>query len=84
MPYHVEFRPAARREINKFPQALRDRIHAAVSGLEREPRPSGVKKLAGYTHRWRIRVGDYRVIYEIHDDRLVVVIIRAAHRREAY
>lgn len=63
---------------------MRDRVRSAISRLEREPRPPGVKKLAGYADRWRIRVGSYRVIYEIHDDKLVVIVIRAAHRREAY
>ncbi|HXW01074.1 MAG TPA: type II toxin-antitoxin system RelE/ParE family toxin [Anaerolineae bacterium] len=49
-----------------------------------DPRPSGVTKLRGTENEWRIRVGDYRVIYEIDDDKHVVTILRIRHRREAY
>ncbi len=48
------------------------------------PRPPGVVKLEGDENLWRIRIGDYRVIYEIHDDRLVVVVLRVANRKDAY
>ncbi|MDN5572076.1 MAG: type II toxin-antitoxin system RelE/ParE family toxin [Propionibacteriaceae bacterium] len=48
------------------------------------PRPHGAKKLAGEQTAWRIRIGDYRVIYDVFDAELVVTVVRAAHRREAY
>jgi mRNA interferase RelE/StbE len=55
----------------------------AIRNLSANPRPAGCKKLKGLD-AWRIRVGDYRVIYEIHDDVLVVLVIRVAHRGEVY
>ncbi|MBI3466327.1 MAG: type II toxin-antitoxin system RelE/ParE family toxin [Planctomycetes bacterium] len=50
----------------------------------RHPRPHGCVKLTGYDNRWRIRIGDYRVVYEIHDAELRVLVIRAAHRKDVY
>jgi mRNA interferase RelE/StbE len=83
-PYTVEFTRAAVKELNKLDLPVRRRLLAAITLLEDEPRPDGVKKLAGDENAWRIRIGDYRVLYEIHDEKVLVVIFRAAHRREAY
>lgn len=80
--YTISFTRAALKELNKLEQPLRRRILAAITLLEENPRPDGVKKLAGDENAWRIRIGDYRVLYEIHDGNLLVVIFRAAHRRE--
>lgn len=55
-----------------------------MAGLSAEPRPAGVKKLVGEDNAWRIRIGDHRAIYEIHDDVVTVVVFRVAHRREVY
>ena len=65
---------------------VRRRIRAAIDRLEVDPRPPGITRLAGESPvpRWRIRVGDYRVIYEIHDDRLLVLVIRIGHRGRVY
>lgn len=82
--YTVTFTRAALKELNKLDKPLRHRILAAITLLEENPRPDGVKKLAGDENAWRIRIGDYRVLYEIHDGQLLVVIFRAAHRREVY
>lgn len=60
-----------------------DRILARLAELELNPRPSDMKKLKGRS-AWRIRVGDYRVIYEIHDRQLQVIVVRVGHRREIY
>ncbi|PYI68394.1 hypothetical protein CVV68_06170 [Arthrobacter livingstonensis] len=80
----VNFTRAALKELNKPDKPLRRRILAAITLLEENPRPDGVKKLAGDENAWRIRIEDYRVLYEIHDGKLLVVIFRAAHRREVY
>jgi mRNA interferase RelE/StbE len=82
--YRVEFTTAAAREIHKLPRRVRDRLLDAIEDLGDEPRPHGAKKLVGEKSAWRIRVGDYRVIYDVLDDVLTVTIVRAAHRREAY
>ena len=83
MSYLVEFTGAAARQIKKLPRPARDRTLAAIGDLADEPRPHGAKKLVGEQTAWRIRVGDYRVIYETHDKQLTVTVVRAAHRREA-
>ena len=57
---------------------------AAIDELAQNPRPAGCAKLVGTANDWRIRVGDYRIIYEIHDTRLIVLVVRVAHRREVY
>ena len=84
MTYRVEFTTAAAREIQKLPRRVRDRLLDAIEDLGDDPRPHGAKKLVGEKTAWRIRVGDYRVIYDVFDDVLTVTIVRAAHRREAY
>ena len=63
---------------------LKRRIAAAIDTLTVNPRPSGCTKLTGEENVWRVRVGDYRILYEIHEGRLIVLVIRIAHRREAY
>ena len=84
MKYTIEFKPSAYRQFKRFPSAIAKRIDARIIALADNPRPRGVEKLAGYERAYRIRVGDYRVLYEIYDDVLVVYVIRVAHRREAY
>ena len=82
--YTVEFTSAAAKEIRKLDGVTRSRVVRAVAALADEPRPPGVKKLSGSDDAWRIRVGDYRVIYEIDDGSVTVVVFRAAHRRAVY
>ncbi len=82
--YRVEFTTAAARAIRKLPKNVRSRLLDAIGGLSDEPRPPGARKLAGADLAWRIRLGDYRVIYEVEDDALLVTVVRAAHRREVY
>ncbi|MCL1941896.1 MAG: type II toxin-antitoxin system RelE/ParE family toxin [Synergistaceae bacterium] len=83
MTYAVKLISQAERKLDSFQADLRDRIIVALERLKDNPRPSGCKKLKS-RDAYRIRVGDYRVIYEIHDDVLIVLIIRIAHRNEAY
>jgi mRNA interferase RelE/StbE len=82
--YSVELTSAAAKQVRKLDAAARARVLRALTGLADEPRPSGVKKLVGTDNAWRIRVGDYRVIYEIDDGIVVVVVFRVAHRRDVY
>lgn len=84
MSYRVEFTSAAARQVRKLPRPVRGRVLDAVAQLSEDPRPHGAKKLAGERTAWRIRVGDYRVIYDVVDERLTVTVVRAAHRREVY
>ena len=82
--YKVEFTGNAAKELRKLDRASQKRIAAAVRGLAQEPRPSGVTKLTGYAHPYRIRVGDSRVIYDVLDEKLLIEIIRVRDRKEAY
>ena len=84
MPYRIEFTSAAARDISKLTEDVQQRLMAKIDALAHEPRPFGVQKLQGRENRYRIRVGDYRIIYEIQDQILVVLIVRIGHRREVY
>ena len=83
MSHQVILPKSARKELDRLPEQIAGRILAALAGLETQPRPTGCKKLRGES-AWRIRVGDYRVIYEIHDRILRVVVVTVGHRREVY
>ena len=83
MTYRIEVKPAARRAMKGLPRQVLERIDVAILGLATEPRPSGSIKMTN-CEAWRVRVGDYRIVYEIHDAVLVVFIIDVGHRREVY
>jgi len=72
VPYSVQFTPAAERAFGSLETTIRRRIARAIDGLAQNPRPAGVKKLAGLENLWRIRVGDYRIIYRIFDRSLII------------
>jgi mRNA interferase RelE/StbE len=82
--YTVELAPAAQRQLRRLPRGVQVALIDRITGLEQNPRPSGCKKLSGTTNRFRIRHGDYRVIYEVHDNTLVVIVVKIAHRSNAY
>ena len=84
MSYSVEFTAAAARQLRKLDRPVRARLVVAIEGLADDPRPAGATKLVGEQTAWRIRVGDYRVIYDVLDEALVVTVVRAGHRREVY
>jgi mRNA interferase RelE/StbE len=81
--YSVLILPSAQKQMNKLPNAIATRIEDKLMELEEDPRPPGCKKLKG-REAWRIRIGDYRVIYEINDGRLIVTVITVGHRRDVY
>lgn len=84
MAYRVELAPRATRELRRLDHIIRERVLRALIGLEVDPRPQGVKKLVGAESTWRLRIGDYRIVYEIRDRELLVMVVRVAHRREVY
>jgi mRNA interferase RelE/StbE len=83
MNYTVELLPAAVRQLRRLPATARTRILQHLAELETNSRPPGVVKLAD-EELSRIRVGDYRIVYEIHDDRLLVLVVRIGHRKDVY
>lgn len=84
MTYSVTIAPAAARQLRKFDPHARRRVQAAIDLLATDPRPPKATRLVGGAGEWRVRTGDYRIIYEIHDDRLVVLVLRVGHRRDVY
>lgn len=84
MSYRVELTTTAAKQVKKLPKPARDRVVDAIEDLADDPRPHGAKKLTGEKTAWRIRVGDYRIIYDVQDKTLVVTVVRAAHRRDVY
>ena len=84
MAYSILLRPAAVRDLKSLPSGVRTRIEKAIVRLADEPRTSGTRKLVSFENEWRLRVGDYRVLYLINDPEQRIMIARVAHRREAY
>jgi len=84
MSYRIVITSTAVKERNQLNTKDRQRIDTALKRLVDAARPSGARKLSGSKNDWRMRVGDYRILYEIDDDDQAVTIWRIAHRREAY
>ena len=82
--YRVLLERAAERDLKRLASDIHDRVITAIQGLAINPRPPGCRKLVGGKNDWRIRVGDYRVVYEIADAIRVVRVNRVRHRREIY
>jgi mRNA interferase RelE/StbE len=81
--YRIEVLPAAVREIRKLPPEAKRRVQAVIELLSENPRPPAATKLTARPE-WRVRTGDYRVLYRIEDDILTIVVVRAGHRRDVY
>jgi mRNA interferase RelE/StbE len=84
MLYTVELKPSATRELKKLSRNVQARLVKKMESLASNPRPSRAKRLEGPEGFYCVRVGDYRIVYDIQDDRLVVLVIRIGHRRESY
>lgn len=81
--YELVFRKSVAKDLRRFPQADVLRIMERIRALAEDPRPSGSEKLSGL-ERYRVRQGAYRIIYEIQDHRLVVIVVKVGHRRDVY
>jgi mRNA interferase RelE/StbE len=81
--YELEILPSAQRSLNRLDRPVRRRVATRIDALAEDPRPQGATKLVGSKH-WRIRIGDYRVVYDIKDAQLIVLVIEVGHRREIY
>jgi mRNA interferase RelE/StbE len=84
LEYRIEFAPAATRQFKKLSRDLQVRIGSKIDSLATTPRPSGVRKLEGKHSLYRIRVGNYRVIYEIQDKILLVLVLAVGQRADIY
>ena len=82
--YQVVVERAAEKDLKRLSAEIRSRVAITLRALAENPRPPGSRKLAGTKHDWRVRVGDYRIIYEIADVIRIVRVQRIRHRREVY
>lgn len=84
MPYQVIFRPTAEREIRKLPKEIQTRVVRAAEALAQNPLSHKHEKIQGHEDTYRIRVGDYRIVYEVHDSILIVLVLAVGHRGHIY
>lgn len=82
--YRIEFKRSAEKEFRKLDRKTRRRVARKIDGLANEPRPAQVEKLAGSENRYRIRIGDIRMIYQIEDRVLLILILRIRDRKDVY
>lgn len=83
MSYALEILRVAQKQLAQIATPQRQRIVDAIRNLTENPHPSGSKKLSGRP-AWRVRVGDYRIIYEIYDGRLLILVVAVGHRKDVY
>jgi len=84
LAYRIEFAPKAQRDFNALDKPIRSRLARRINSLAENPFPQGIKKLAGEEDLYRLRVGDYRIIYQVQGKRLVVLIVGIGHRGDVY
>jgi Cytotoxic translational repressor of toxin-antitoxin stability system len=84
MAYRVLLRRSAAHELANLPQPIRRRVARAIDALASDPRPPGAKLLTGPDRIWRLRIGDYRILYRVDDELVQVLVIRVRHRSDAY
>jgi mRNA interferase RelE/StbE len=84
MPYTIQFRNSALKELRKLPKVFSEQIARDINDLAKNPRPHGHKKLKGNENLYRIRSGNYRVVYHIQDKILIVLVVRIGNRKEVY
>jgi len=82
--FRIRFKPSADRQLRRLPADVQRRLVTATESLTDDPRPPGAVKLAEEENLWRIRVGQCRVVYAIKDDELLILVVRVAHRKDAY
>lgn len=82
--YRITFKARAQKELRKLPQNISERVEKAIDELANNPRPRNSKKLINRDNSWRLRIGNYRVLYEIYDNEIKVLIVRIRHRRDVY
>ena len=82
--YRVIVKPSADKELRRLPPEIQRHVVAVLRELAANPRPSGVVKMQGDYNLWRVRVGQYRVVYEIHDARILILVLRIGHRKDVY
>jgi mRNA interferase RelE/StbE len=82
--YRVVVTPAADRQLARLRGPAREMVAAAIAALSSNPRPAGCVNLTGADDLWRVRIRDYRIIYTIRDDQLLVVVVKVGNRKDVY
>ena len=82
--YQIEWKPSAIRELKRLDRQVVQRIISSIEQLQNSPFPSGYRKMRSAEHSYRLRVGDYRVVYEVFHSRSLIQIVRVRHRKDAY
>jgi len=84
MSYTITITKTLQKDLDNLPDDMQERVYTKIAQLSEDPRPDGVKKLKGYENEYRLRVGDYRIRYEIIDKDKVLVLLQCKHRRDVY
>lgn len=84
MAYRIELTASAAKQLGKLPRHIQTRIASAIDALAQTPRPPGTRKLQGADDLWRVRVGSYRIIYQLKDGELLVLVLKIGHRKQVY
>jgi mRNA interferase RelE/StbE len=82
--YRIEFKQTAKKELAQLPRPIAEKVAERIKALAENPRPDGCKKLTGSTYSYRIRISDYRVVYSITDQCLIIQVIKIGHRKDVY
>jgi mRNA interferase RelE/StbE len=82
--YRIQFKPLALRQLEKLPRDAQRRLSTKIEALQDEPFPPGCKKMAAVPDAWRIRAGDYRVVYQVHREIVLVLVLSVGHRKDVY
>lgn len=84
MAYTIQFKPLALRQLEKLPRDTQKRLAVKIEALRDDPFPPGCKKMAAVPDGWRVRLGDYRVVYQVHQKILLVLVLTVGHRKDVY
>ncbi len=84
MTYQVIIPKPVQKQLKQLPSEIYPQVIAKISDLKQNPRPTGVKKLKGFINEYRVRIGDYRVRYEINDQEQIIILLNCRHRRDVY
>jgi mRNA interferase RelE/StbE len=82
--YSIEFKKSAKKSLLGLPKPVVQAISQLIDSLSENPYPDGCKKLFGFEHTYRVRTGDYRVVYSVFNDRLIIQILKVGHRKDIY
>jgi mRNA interferase RelE/StbE len=84
VPFRIEWKKSTRKDLRKLPAVVEERVVEAVANLAENPFPHGVEKLSGSQHAYRVRLGDYRIVYEVVAELKLIEIQRVRHRKDVY